>query len=127
MLQELKVGACQAGLFRQLRLVNKAFHPPSLVQLVNAGQFEPYPDMQQRLIKQPAHAGHISDGAWTNTDSVGMRIASSMVHIVGVAVVYQGSAYSSRTYWKSRKHEAMHGFDMRGVPCWAHPPERMMD
>ena len=127
MLQELSVDACQAGLFRELRRLHQDFRPPSLVQLLKNHQFEPYPDMHRRLIKQPVHASHIFDGAWTNTDSVGMRITSSMVHIVGVMVVYQGSAQSSHTYHNSRKHEAMHGFDMRGVPFWAQPPERMMD
>ena len=101
MLQLLPVAAVQEGVFRHLRMARMEFRPPSLVQLVEDREFEPYPHLQQRTSKaylqEKAHAGHTSEGAWTNTDSVGLGISSSMVHIVGVAVLLYGKAVPART------------------------------
>ena len=72
--------------------------------------------IQQRTSKaymqEKAHAGHTGEGAWTNTDSVGLGIASSMVHIVGVAVLYYGKAGSKYSASRHRKHEVLDGFDL---------------
>ena len=125
MLQVLPVEAVQEGILRHLRMASMEFRPPSLVQLVEDQEFEPYPHLQQRTSKEDmqekAHAGHTSDGAWTNTDSVGLGIASSMVHIVGVAVLCYGKAGSKYTASKNRKHKMMNGFDLLQVPPWARP------
>ena len=106
-LQGLPVDAAQEGIFSHLRMANLEFRPPSLLQLVEDQQFEPYPNLQQRTSKEDmqekAHAGHTSEGAWTNTDSVGLGIASSMVHIVGVAVLFYGKAGCKYTARKNRK------------------------
>ena len=72
-------------------------------------------------MQEKAHAGHTSEGAWTNTDSVGLGIASSMVHIVGVAVLYYGKPGSKYTASKNRKHEMMNAFNLLQVPPWARP------
>ena len=73
-------------------------------------------------MREEAHVGHPSEGAWTNTDDGGGGIASSMVHIVGVAVFYYGKGgsklFSSRHY---DKHLAFDGIDMLSVPRWAWP------
>ena len=125
MLQLLPVEAVQEGVFRHLRMARMEFRPPSLVQLVEDQEFEPYPHLMQCTstedMQEQAHAGHTSEGAWTNTDSVGLGIASSMVHIVGVAVLYYGKAGSKYTASKNRKHEMMNGFDLLQVPPWARP------
>ena len=125
MFEMLPDEAIQEGLFRHLRMADLEFRPPSLVQRVRDHGFKPYPKLQQRTNKahmqQKAHAGHVGEGAWTNTDSVGLGIASSMVHIVGVAVMYYGKASSKYTASKRKKHEVFHGFDMMSVPCWARP------
>ena len=70
-------------------------------------------------MQEKAHAGHTSEGAWTNTDGMGLGIASSMVHIVGVAVLYYGMAGSRYYASLHRKHEVIDGFDMLKVPPWA--------
>ena len=125
MLRVLPVEAAQEGIFRHLRMVDMEFRPASLVQLVKDQGFEPYPQLQDRTSKasmqDKAHAGHTGEGAWTNTDSVGLGIASSMVHIVGVAVMYYGKTGSHYTASKHKKHEVFNGFDMLNVPCWARP------
>ena len=125
MLQMLPVEAVREGLFRHLWMADMEFRPPSLVQLVEDQEFEPYPHLQQRTSKaymqEKAHAGHTGEGAWTNTDSVGLGIASSMVHIVGVVVLYYGKAGSKYTASKNRNNEVMNGFDLMQVPPWARP------
>ena len=97
------------------------FRPPSLAQLVEDQKFEPYPHLMQRTSKEDmqekAHAGHSSEGAWT----MGRGIASSMVHIVGVAVLYYGKAGSRYYASMLRKHEVIDGFDLLKVPPWARP------
>ena len=54
MLQLLPVEAVQEGVFRHLRMARMEFRPPSLVQLVEDQDFEPYPHLQQRTC---IHAG----------------------------------------------------------------------
>ena len=125
MLQVLPVESVQEGIFRHLRMASMEFRPPSLVQLVEDQGFEPYPQLQQctskAYMQEKAHAGHTGEGAWTNTDSVGLGIASSMVHIVGVAMMYHGKAGSKYTASKHKKHEVLNGSDMLTVPPWARP------
>ena len=127
MLQLLPVEAVQEGVFRHLRMASMEFRPPSLVQLVEDREFEPYPHLQQRTSKaymqEKAHAGHTGEGAWTNTDGKGLGIASSMVHIVGVAVLYYGMAGSRYYAPRHRKHQTIDKFDMLKVPPWARPSQ----
>ena len=72
-------------------------------------------------MQDKAHAGHTGEGAWTNTDSVGLGISSSMVHIVDVAVLYYGKAGSKYTVSRHRNHEMINGFDLLEVTPWARP------
>ena len=121
MLQLLPVAAVQEGVFRHMRMECMEFRPPSLVQHVEDLEFEPFPHIMQRTstedMQEKAHAGHPSEGAWTNTDNYGMGITSSMLHIVGVAVLYYGMAGYTRYSNAHTKHK----FDMLKVPPWARP------
>ena len=97
------------------------------MQLVEDQEFEPFPHMMQRTstedMQEKAHAGHPSEGAWTNTDSYGMGITSSMLHIVGVAVLYYGMAGYTRYSNAHTKHNMIDKFDMLKVPPWARPSQ----
>ena len=79
----------------------------------------------QRTIKEDmreeAHVGHPSEGAWTNADGRGEGIASSMVHIVGVAVFHYGKGGSKLYTSPHNRHLAFDGIDMLNVPLWARP------
>ena len=123
----LPVEAGREGLFRHMRMEDMEFRPPSLVQLVEDQGFEPYPQLQQRTSKasmqEKAHAGHTGEGAWTNPDGKGLGIASSMVHIVGVAVLYYGLAGSKYYANPHTKHQVIDKFDMLQVPLWARPSQ----
>ena len=127
MLQLLPVAAVQEGVFRHMRMECMEFRPPSLVQRVEDLEFEPFPHLMQRTstedMQEKAHAGHPSEGAWTNTDSDGLRITSSMLHIVGVAVLYYGMAGYTRYSNAHTKHKMIDKFDMLKVPPWARPSQ----
>ena len=72
-------------------------------------------------MQQKAHAGHTGEGAWSITDPTADEVISSMVHIVGVVVIYQGVANSTSTFCPSRKRCTMSNFDTLLLPNWARP------
>ena len=119
------IGAAPHGIFRALRESGKEFRPPSVAKLVEASQFEPFPELQCRTsrldMQQKAHAGHTGEGAWSITDPTAEEVISSMVHIVGVVVMYQGQANSKTTFCPSRKRCTMSDFNTILLPNWARP------
>ena len=72
-------------------------------------------------MQQKTHAGHTGEGAWSITDPTADEVISSMVHIVGVVVMYQGQANSKTTFCPSRKRCTMSDFNTILLPNWARP------
>ena len=124
-LEKVNKETLSKGTFRYLRQSGKEFRPKSLVELVDAQQFDSFTDLQcrahRKVMQQRAHAGHSGEGSWTITDPTANEVLSSMVHIVGFVVLYHGKANSKNLTCPSRSQCVMSEFDMDSMPNWARP------